>query len=211
MVAQRRLHRTGSRGQSGGSLPPLSSVADASAARSGRRSSPSSSRAIPKRSRVSGPIFTTSSRARKRWCISTAHDERAVPTLPAAKTWHTAHERHAFPCCSSSSARGRVVMLNCLKLPSPLHLFVILPVVAAGALYDSADSVLAITGGTGRICGGPRRDGAQRARHQRRRLQFRLLDQVTKPHGAVAFLNRYRTFRQESGASDSKLTEEPAR
>jgi hypothetical protein len=43
---------------------------------------------------------------RKRWRISTAHDERAVPTLPAAKTWHTAHERHAFPCRSSSSARG---------------------------------------------------------------------------------------------------------
>ena len=44
-------------------------------------------------------------------------------------------------------------MLNCLKLPSPLHLFVILPVVAAGALYDSADSVLAITGGTGEFAG----------------------------------------------------------
>jgi allene oxide cyclase len=33
---------------------------------------------------------------------------------------------------------GRVVMPNCLKLPSPLHLFVIVPVVAAGAIAASS-------------------------------------------------------------------------
>jgi allene oxide cyclase len=43
-----------------------------------------------------------------------------------------------FRAAALALREGRVVMPNCLKLPSPLHLFVILPVVAAGAIASSS-------------------------------------------------------------------------
>src|SRR5262249_25123051 len=43
-----------------------------------------------------------------------------------------------FRAAARALREGRVVMPNCLKLPSPLHLFVILPVVAAGAIAASS-------------------------------------------------------------------------
>ena len=49
-----------------------------------------------------------------------------------------------------------------------------------GPFYDSGDSVLAITGGTGEFAGAPGRHAAQRQGHRRQSLLFHLQDQVAR-------------------------------